>query len=108
MSLAGKEGLKKVALLCADKAEYAKERLGAIKGVDVKRSSPTFNEFVVKLPRNPNEIIGKLVSKGIAPGFPLGRYYEDLGDYMLIAVTEKRSKHEIAMLAEELEEALWS
>ncbi len=108
MCLIGKDGLKEIAELCMAKAEYAKQRLEAIKGVEVKRTSPTFNEFAIRLSKDPNEIIGKLISKGIAAGFPLGRYYEDLDDYMLIAVTEKRTKREISMLAESLEDALWS
>jgi glycine dehydrogenase subunit 1 len=108
MCLIGKSGLKEVATLCRDKAEYAKKKLEEIKGVEVKRSSPTFNEFTVKLPKDPNEVIGKLIDKGIAAGFPLGRYYPDMEDYMLIAVTEKRTKHDIIMLADALEAALWS
>jgi len=108
MCLIGKEGIKEIAALCMNKAEYAKQKLEAIKGVEVKRSSPTFNEFIIKLPGDPNGLIGKLIEKGIAAGFPLGRYYEDMTDYMLIAVTEKRTRQEIAMFAEALEDALWS
>ena len=108
MCLIGKDGLKNVAELSRAKCEYAKTRLGKIKGVEVKRSSPTFNEFVVKLPSDPNEVIGKLIKKKIAPGFPLKRYYQDMDNYMLIAVTEKRTREEIDLLAIELERALWS
>jgi glycine dehydrogenase subunit 1 len=108
MCLTGRGGLKMVARLCMEKTEYAKKKLSAIKGVEVKTSSPTFNEFIVKLPKPPNEIIGKLIDKGIAAGFPLGRYYPDLDDYLLVAVTEKRTKEEIDMYAKELEAALWS
>lgn len=108
MCLTGKGGLKMVAKLCMDKTEYMKDKLDAIKGVEVKRSAPTFNEFVVKLPKDPEEVIAKLIHKKIAAGFPLGRYYDDLSDHMLVAVTEKRSKEEIDMYAKALEEALWS
>jgi glycine dehydrogenase subunit 1 len=108
MCLVGKEGIKHIAKLCMDKAEYAKQRLEAIEGVEVKRSWPTFNEFVIKIPKDPNEVIGKLIDKGIAAGFPLGRYYAGMQDYMLIAVTEKRTKQEIAIFADALEAALWS
>jgi glycine dehydrogenase subunit 1 len=106
LSLVGKEGLKEVAQLCMDKTEYAKQKLEAIKGVEVKRNWPTFNEFIIKLPKDPDEVIGKLVNKGIAAGFPLGRYYKELANYMLIAVTEKRTKEEIDAFAEALEAAL--
>ncbi len=103
----GREGLKKIASLCMDKTEYAKQKLEEIKGVEVKRSAPTFNEFIIRLPKDPNVVIGKMIEKGITPGFPLGRYYDDLKDYMLIAVTEKRTKREIDVFAAVLEEALW-
>ena len=106
MCLVGKEGLVELARLCMDKCEYTKQKLEAIKGVEVKRSSPTFNEFVVRLPSSPDEVIEKLIKKGIAPGFPLGRYYDELADHMLIAVTEKRTKEEIDMFAKALEEVL--
>jgi glycine dehydrogenase subunit 1 len=108
MSLLGREGLKEVARLCLHKAEYARQKIESIKGVLVMRSTPTFNEFVVKLPKDPNEIIGKLMEHNIAAGFPLRRYYNDMSEYMLVAVTEKRTKQEIAMYAEALEEALWN
>ncbi len=108
LSIIGKEGLKEVAQLCVDKAEYAKTRLGSIKGLEVKRSSPTFNEFIIKLPKDPNEVIGKMIDRGIAAGFPLGRYYDDMQEYMLVAVTEKRTKQEIAMFADVLEDVIWS
>ncbi|MFH1552871.1 MAG: aminomethyl-transferring glycine dehydrogenase subunit GcvPA [Candidatus Omnitrophota bacterium] len=108
MTLVGKEGLKEVARLCMEKAEYAKKKLDGIKGVEIKRSSPTFNEFTMKLPKDPNEVIEKMVERGFEAGFPLGRYYDDMKDYMLVAVTEKRTKQEIDAFAEALEESLWS
>jgi len=106
LSLLGKEGIKQVASLCADKAQYAKERIKAIAGVKVMDSSPTFNEFVVKLPIDAGECVGKLIDYGFAAGFPLGRYYPDMGNYLLIAVTEKRTRYEIGELAEALEAVL--
>lgn len=108
MSLIGKDGLKELAELCYAKAEYMKTRLEKIKGVEVKRSSPTFNEFTIKLPKEANIVITKMVDKGFEAGFPLGRYYKDMQDYLLIAVTEKRTKEEIDRYAQALEEALWS
>jgi len=108
MCLTGKEGIKQVAQLCMDKTEYAKQVLDEIKGVEVKRSSPTFNEFIIKIDKDPNEVIGKLIDKKIAAGFPLGRYYPQMKEYMLIAVTEERTKEEIDMFRKELEDTLWN
>jgi len=108
MSLYGKTGLRDLAQLCLDKAEYAKDRLAQVRGVEVMRSSPTFNEFILRLPRDPSAVVGKLIDRGIAAGFPLGRYYEDMKDYLLVAVTEKRTKQEIGIFAEALEDVLWN
>ncbi len=106
LSLLGKSGLNKVASLCIDKAHYAKERIKTIPGVKVMESSPTFNEFTVKLPIDAAECVGQMIEKGFAAGFPLGRYYKGMAHYLLIAVTEKRTKHEIGMFAEALEAVL--
>jgi glycine dehydrogenase subunit 1 len=106
LSLLGKEGLKKVATLCLNKAQYAKERVKAIPGVKVMESSPTFNEFTVLLPIDAAEAAGKMIEQGFAPGFPLGRYYPGMENYLLVAVTEKRTKYEIGSFAETLEHVL--
>jgi glycine dehydrogenase subunit 1 len=106
LSLIGKEGLKHVASLCLSKAHYAKERLSHIPRVKVMESSPTFNEFTVRLPCDAAEAAGKMIELGFAPGFPLGRYYGGLENYLLVAVTEKRTKYEIGSFAEALEHSL--
>jgi glycine dehydrogenase subunit 1 len=106
MSVIGRAGLKEMAQLNLDKAEYAKQVLGQIKGVQVKRSSPTFNEFTLRLPQNASEVVGRMISRGFAAGFPLGRYYQGMDDYLLVAVTEKRTKAEIDAFAKALQEVL--
>lgn len=106
MCLLGKEGLRDVARVCAEKAAYTRKRISQIPGVNLKFPAPTFNEFAVELPRDAGEVIGDLIEKGFAAGFPLGRYYEGMERSMLIAVTEQRTKEEIGRLAEALEEAL--
>jgi len=107
LSLLGPAGLAEVAQLCADKASYAYQRLTAIPGVRLHFETKWFfNEFVLDLPRDAGEVIGRLIEKGFAAGFPLSRYYEGMENSMLIAVTERRSKPEIGMLAEALESTL--
>jgi glycine dehydrogenase subunit 1 len=106
LALMGKQGLREVARLCAKKAEYAKVRLGGIPGVEVMKSAPTFNEFTLALPADASEVVNRLIDKGFAPGFPLGRYYRGMDNYLLVAVTEKRTREEIGMFAEALEAIL--
>jgi glycine dehydrogenase subunit 1 len=106
MSLLGKEGLKETAQLCLNKALYTKERLKVIPNIKVYEDLPIFNEFIVRLPIDAGELAGMMIERGFAAGFPLGRYYSDMENFLLIAVTEKRTKHEIGQLAEALEDAL--
>lgn len=106
LSLLGPGGLKNVAELCLAKTNYAKQRFKEIPGVEVMESSPTFNEFTVKLPIGAMDLINKLIERNIAPGLPLGRFYSGMDNYLLVAVTEKRTKHEIGILAENIEDAL--
>ncbi|MEI7998232.1 MAG: aminotransferase class V-fold PLP-dependent enzyme, partial [Candidatus Omnitrophota bacterium] len=108
MSMIGKGGLKEMAQLNLDKAEYAKQCLEKIKGVEVKRSSPTFNEFTVCLPMDASDVVGRMIEKGFAAGFPLGRYYQGMEKYLLVAVTEKRTRQEIDLYAKTLAEVLWN
>ncbi len=106
LSLLGKTGIKEVAQLCLNKAHYAKERFKAIPGVSVMESYPTFNEFTIDLPIDAANLAGMMIDRGFAAGFPLGRYYPGMENSLLVAVTEKRTKHEIGQFAETLEDAL--
>jgi glycine dehydrogenase subunit 1 len=108
LSLLGRSGIKEMAELNYQKTEFAKEALSKIKGVEVKRSSPTFNEFTVMLPRRADDVVYRMIDKGFACGFPLGRFYKGMENYLLIAVTEKRTKEEICRLADSLEAVLCS
>ncbi|MFH1458818.1 MAG: aminomethyl-transferring glycine dehydrogenase subunit GcvPA [Candidatus Omnitrophota bacterium] len=106
LSLLGKQGLKELAEINYKKAEFAKEIFGQIPGVEVKKRSPTFNEFTVLLPQNAGEVVNKMINKGFACGFPLSRFYKNMQNYLLVTVTEKRTKEEIIKCAESLEAVL--
>ncbi len=106
LSLLGKEGLGEMARLNRSKAEYAKGVLARIPGVSVVGSGPTFNEFVISLPRPAGPVVEKLLARGVAAGVPLGEYYAGMENCLVVTVTEKRSRDEIELLARELEVAL--
>ena len=104
----GKSGFETVSNLCASKAVFARQELLKIKGVEPVGSGAFFNEFIVKLPIDASEVVGKLIDKGFAAGFPLGRYYPERRNELLVAVTEKRSRAQIKALANAVESVLWN
>lgn len=108
LALMGKNGLKEVAELCADNASYAYKKLTDVPGVSRTFKNIFFNEFCISLPRNARDVIGDLIDKGFAAGFPVGRYYNGMENVALISVTEMRTKEEIDRLAAALEAVLRS
>jgi glycine dehydrogenase subunit 1 len=107
LSLLGKHGLRELAQTCADKAYYAQQRLRKVPGVTVRFPDRWFfNEFVLDLPLPADKVIRKLIQRGVAAGFPLVRYWPEMDHSLLIAVTEKRTKKEIDLLAHLLETIL--
>jgi glycine dehydrogenase subunit 1 len=95
LSWLGKEGIKELAEHCVAKAHYLADAIANLKGYSLAWNTPFFNEFAVKCPVDPEEMVKSLVSKKILAGYPLGRAYPELKDHLLIAVTEKRTKKEM-------------
>jgi len=96
----GPAGMRAVAELCLEKAHYAAEQLAGADSLELAFEAPFFNEFVVRLADGRVEHRLKAArQQGILAGVPLGRWYPELADCLLIAVTEKRTKEEIDRLA---------
>ena len=101
----GPTGLADVANLCLQKAHYAIQRLTAGPRLQLAFQQPTFKEFVVRVSDGRvDELLAKAQAAGIFAGLPLGRWYPEWKDCLLVAVTEKRTKTEIDRLAEVLNE----
>lgn len=104
LSLLGKGGLKKVAILNLRLADYAKVKLSAIKGCSLRFNSPIFNEFVLELPIGAEDVGRRLLSeKKIVVGLPLGRFFRGMDKSLMVTLTEKISKDDIDILAGALE-----
>jgi glycine dehydrogenase subunit 1 len=100
----GKRGFRKLAVTNHERAEYAKREITKVKGVSLRFSGRTFNEFVIKTSRDPALLEEKLLDKKILPGIILGRYDDTLGDCILVTVTEMNSREEIDTLCRALKE----
>lgn len=106
METMGKRGLQEVALQNAQKAAYAKRKISEIEGFSLPFSSPTFNEFIVRAPRDAGEILETLrTEKEIIGGLALAKYYSDNPNDFLVCVTETNTKRQIDNLVAALSES---
>jgi glycine dehydrogenase subunit 1 len=106
MSWLGPKGSVKLARQCLSRAEYAKGRVLAVPGVELAFDHPTFKEFAVRVGREGREVIRACRERGVHPGHCLGADYPGLGDVLLVAVTERRTREDCDRLARVLEEVL--
>jgi glycine dehydrogenase subunit 1 len=105
LSLLGKEGFKKTALLNLERAEYLKEGLKKIKGMKVK-DGQTFNEFTVVLPTNASDFTNRILDRGYVAGLPASIFFKEMTNYLIISATEKRTESEIDAFVDAAREVL--
>jgi len=103
LTVMGKQGLRELALLNLSKTDYMKNKLSKIQGFEVRFSGDTFNEIVLKCPKPTNEIRDALLEYKILAGLPLGNYYPELDDSLLLCATELNTVEDIDLLADKLE-----
>ena len=100
LSLLGKKGLRQLAEQNLAKAHYAAGKLRGIPGVAMPFSSPSFNEFVVKVPGDAGHLLENLRREKIIGGLPLGDFYPELANHLLLCFTELVSRPAIDRLVD--------
>jgi len=103
LAIMGKQGLRELALLNLAKANYLKNKLSKVKNFKIQFNADTFNEIVIKCPRPANTIRDALLEHKIIAGLPLGDYYPELTDSLLLCATEMNAVEDIDHLAKKLE-----
>jgi glycine dehydrogenase subunit 1 len=81
MTVYGKLGLRELAEQNVAKAHYLAD------GMERRFTGPFFNEFVARA-ANPEAVNDALLEQKIIGGLPLGRFYPELDDCMLLCATE--------------------
>jgi glycine dehydrogenase subunit 1 len=95
MTVYGKEGLRELAEQNLAKAHYLAGKLPQ------RFSGPFFNEFVASTDgRAPDEINDALLKKKIVGGLPLGRFYPELKNTMLLSATEMSRRENMDTIAQ--------
>lgn len=97
----GREGLRQVAHLCLQKSHYLMDRLTALPGVQPTfPDARFFKEFAIRLPVNPEDVNRGLVRRGFIGGLNLRQTHPELGNSMLLCVTETRSREDMDRFAQ--------
>jgi len=101
MATVGGTGLRQLAALNRDKAEYLKAEFKRA-GIAVPFSSPTFNEFVAAFPAGFEKTRRRLMGRKIVAGLPLDAYYPELSGHYLFCVTETKARCDLHTLVREV------
>ena len=101
MATLGGTGIRELARLNHDKAQYLKNALRDA-GCPIRFSGSTFNEFVVGFPGGFDATHRHLLDRKIVAGLPLGADYPELKDYGLLCVTETVSREQMDLLVREV------
>ena len=102
----GPNGLAEIGRQSAQKARYMAARLSAVEGVQMAYPATYAREFAVTLPVAPSVVIDGMARRGFLAGIDLTLDYPELGNALLIALTERRTKDDIDDYAEALEEVI--
>jgi glycine dehydrogenase subunit 1 len=95
MTVYGKRGLRELAEQNLAKAHYLAGRL------QPRFCGKFFNEFVARVEgKTPDQVNKALLRKKIIGGLPLGRFYPELADSMLLCATEMSRRADMDAIAE--------
>ena len=99
----GTGGLRELALRCARGTRYLRETLLSIEGVQPVASAPVVREFAVRAAVPAPVIVERMADEGFLAGSALP---EELGDGLLLAVTERRTRAEMDAFAAAFEKVV--
>jgi glycine dehydrogenase subunit 1 len=94
MTVYGREGLKALATQNLAKSAYAAQQFGKHARV-LFAGAPRFNEFVLRTEEDPYALNNRLLEQQIIGGFPLKKFFPELGNAALWCCTETMPRSQI-------------
>ncbi len=101
MTTYGRQGMKELARQNLAKAAYARKKF-AEKAKILFEGAPRFNEFVVQTGEDPYVLSHRLADKKIVAGFPLIKFYPELGNAAVWCCTELNTRAQIDIASGEV------
>ncbi len=99
VSMLGAEGLWRVAAQSHANTRALVEAVEGIRGVERAFTGPFFHEAVLRLGRPAESVLRGLAARGILGGVDLAASHPELGDALLVCVTETKTRADIEVYA---------
>ncbi len=106
MSLLGAKGIAQVAGASYTGAHALQKMLAQTDGIQNVFQAPFFDEFVLRLDRPVHSILESLEAAGIQGGYDLSKEYPELGNALLVCVTETKTEEDLFIYAQQMQKAL--
>ena len=107
LSLLGPKGFRKQAELSAGAARMLVDGLAGIDALEPAFTGPFFNEAALRVKgMAPQQLVDRLAERNMLIGPDLGRWYDSLGDCILVAGTECAGRNDIEALVSAMKEIL--
>ncbi|MFO8053316.1 MAG: aminomethyl-transferring glycine dehydrogenase subunit GcvPA [Candidatus Omnitrophota bacterium] len=104
----GKDGFRELAKMNYFKAQFARKTLSEISGINIDLNYPIFNEFVIEVNANVDNLYQQTLDKGFIAGIPLAKFYSKMKNKLLICITEKITKEDILKFKSILESIIYN
>jgi glycine dehydrogenase subunit 1 len=108
MSLLGAEGLSRVASASLNNTRRLVEGLTSLPGVERLFAGPHAIDAVVRLPCPAGKVIEAMAQDRIVAGYDLSTFYPELGNALMVSVTETKDDEDIARYLQCMQRALAS
>ena len=106
LSVLGWQGLRDVALKSHEQARALKNEISQLSGVTLLWDQPFFHEFVIRLEMPVERVIARMLERRIQAGVTLTPDFPDLGNAMLVCVTETKTADDLHYYVKSLAESL--
>ena len=106
MSLVGFQGLRSVTTRSHQNTAHLVDALTAIEGIERLFEGPYFHEVALRLDRPVAPVLDALAARDILGGYDLSQSYPDLGDALLVCVTETKTEQDIEAYASAMSDIL--
>jgi len=96
MRLMGAQGLRQVALCSHQQTQSLLQRLTDIEGITQRFSGHSFHECVIRFDKHSVEhVIAHFLKHGIQVGFDLTADYPELGECLMLCVTDSKTEQDL-------------